>query len=98
MLILANNGNWEKSVRTAIQKPEAHIDGGTMFLPLNIKETTVKTYTENEDGTVTEAEASGYAFDEYRVNRAIGLPDEAVDALAAAFSISVQALEILGVV
>lgn len=69
-----------------------------MFLPVNITETTVTLPVTNESGeqTATE-ETTGYAFDEYRINRAVDLPAEAYAALADAFQISTQALKILGV-
>lgn len=99
MLIVENNGNWEKSHRVSTIYPEAKVDGGTMFLPVNITDATVVVPVTDESGeqTATE-EVAGYAFDEYRINKAVDLPEEAAAALAAAFQISTQALKILGVV
>lgn len=69
-----------------------------MFLPVNITDATVVVPVTDESGeqTATE-EVAGYAFDEYRINKAVDLPEEAAAALAAAFQISTQALKILGV-
>lgn len=98
MLILKNNGNWEKSERTSKIYPEAHVDGGTMFLPINIEETTLFEPVYDEDGEIISTEkVAGYSFGEYRINKAVNLPEEAAAALAAAFQISTQALKILGV-
>ena len=98
MLIIENNGNWERSKRTSQIYPEAHIDGGTMFLPINIEETTILEPVYDEEGVeISTTERSGYSWDEYRINKAVDLPEEASAALADAFQISVQALKILGV-
>lgn len=98
MLIVENNGNWAKSHRVSTIFPEAKVDGGTMFLPVNITETTVAMPVTDDAGEVTSTEkVSGYEFDEYRINKAVDLPEEAAKALADAFQISVQALKILGV-
>lgn len=98
MLIVENNGNWEKSHRVSTIFPEAKVDGGTMFLPVNITETTVTMPVTDEAGEVISTEeVAGYSFAEYRINKAVDLPEEAAAALAAAFQISTQALKILGV-
>lgn len=69
-----------------------------MFLPVNITETTVTLPVTDEDGEIISTEeVAGYSFDEYRINKAVGLPEEASAALAEAFQISTQALKILGV-
>lgn len=69
-----------------------------MFLPVNISETTVVVPVTDESGEqMATEEVAGYAFDEYRINKAVDLPEEAAAALAAAFQISTQALKILGV-
>lgn len=68
-----------------------------MFLPVNITETTVAVPATDESGEQTDTEeVAGYAFDEYRINKAVDLPEEAAIALASAFQISTQALKILG--
>lgn len=98
MLIIENNGNWAKSHRVSTIFPEAKVDGGTMFLPVNITETTVTMPVTDEAGEVISTEeVAGYSFAEYRINKAVDLPEEAAAALAAAFQISTQALKILGV-
>ena len=99
MLILANNGNWEKSERTSTIAPEAHIDGGTVFLPVNISEITMSVPDEvNEDGDVLSyKDVAGYAFDEYRINHPVGLPQEAMDAYQQALVLFTDALKTLGV-
>lgn len=98
MLILENNGNWEKSHRVSTIFPEPKVDGGTMFLPVNITETTVTLPVTDEAGEVTSTqEVAGYSFDEFRINKAVGLPEEAAEALADAFKLETQALKILGV-
>lgn len=96
MLIVENGGNWEKSRRTSSVLPEAHIVGGTIFLPVNIIPAKVSIVEETEESSEI-VEVDGYSFDEYRINRAAGLPEEAVAALAAAYGLSMQALSILGV-
>lgn len=69
-----------------------------MFLPINISETTLTEPVYDEIGEVVSNEkVAGYSFDEYRINKAVGLPEEASTALADAFQISTQALKILGV-
>lgn len=69
-----------------------------MFLPVNITETTVTMPVTDEAGEVISTEeVAGYSFAEYRINKAVDLPEEAAAALAAAFQISTQALKILGV-
>ena len=69
-----------------------------MYLPVNITETTVTLPVTDEDGEVISTEeVTGYAFDEYRINKAVELPEEASAALADAFQLSSQALKILGV-
>lgn len=69
-----------------------------MFLPMNITETTILDPVYNDDGEViANTETAGYSYDEYRINKAVGLPEEASAALADAFQLSVQALKILGV-
>lgn len=85
-------------MRTSKIYPEAHIDGGTMYLPINISDTTLIEPVYDEAGElVSTKEVAGYAFEEYRINKAEGLPEEATAALAGAFQISTQALKILGV-
>lgn len=85
-------------MRTSKVYPEAHIDGGTMYLPINISDTTLTEPVYDEAGElVSTKEVAGYAFEEYRINKAEGLPAEATAALAGAFQISTQALKILGV-
>lgn len=74
------------------------IDGGTMFLPVNITEISMTVSETDEAGVVISTkEVTGYRFDEYRINKAVGLPEEATTALAAAFELSVSALKIMGV-
>lgn len=69
-----------------------------MFLPVNITETTVILPVTDEAGEVVSTEkVAGYSFDEYRINKAVGLPEEAAEALADAFKLETQALKILGV-
>lgn len=69
-----------------------------MFLPINIEETTILEPVFDEEGNeISTTEHAGYSFDEYRINKAINLPEEASAALAGAFQLSVQALKILGV-
>lgn len=69
-----------------------------MFLPVNITETTVTLPVTDGGGEVTSTqEVTGYSFDEYRINKAVGLPEEAAEALADAFKLETQALKILGV-
>ena len=69
-----------------------------MFLPLNITETTIIEPVLDEEGNeISTTEHLGYSFDEYRINKAANLPEEASAALAGAFQLSVQALKILGV-
>lgn len=69
-----------------------------MFLPVNITETTVTLPITDEAGEVTSTkEVQGYAFEEYRINKAVGLPEEAAEALADAFKLETEALKILGV-
>ena len=98
MLIIENNGNWAKSHRVSTIYPEPKVDGGTMFLPVNITDTTVTLPVADEAGEITSTEeVAGYSFDEYRINKAVGLPEEAAAALADAFQLSSQALKILGV-
>lgn len=98
MLIKGNNGKWEKSHRKSTIYPEMKIDGGTIFLPVNIVEITMTVDETDEAGVViSTTEVTGYQFDEYRINKAEGLPEEATTALATAFQISVEALKILGV-
>lgn len=70
-----------------------------MYLPINISDTTLTEPVYDETGAqVSTEEVAGYAFDEYRINKAVGLPEEAASALADAFQLSNQALKILGVV
>lgn len=70
-----------------------------MYLPINISDTTLTEPVYDETGVqVSTEEVAGYAFDEYRINKAVGLPEEAASALADAFQLSNQALKILGVV
>ena len=99
MLIISNNGNWEKSERTSTIAPEAHIDGGTVFLPVNTTEITMSVPDEvSEDGEVLSyKDAVGYAFDEYRINHPVGLPQEAMDAYQQALVLFTDALKTLGV-
>lgn len=98
MLIVKNNGNWEMSVRTSKRYPEPKIDGGTLFLPINITETTlVECVLDENEEVVSSTEVPAYRFDEYRINKAEGLPEGAASALAEAFQLSVSALKILGV-
>lgn len=98
MLIVKNSGNWEMSERTSKKYPEPRIDGGTLFLPVNITETTLPEYTHDEEGeVVSSVEVAAYHFEEYRINKAEDLPDGAAAALAEAFQISAAALKILGV-
>lgn len=84
-------------MRTSTVYPDPHIDGGTMFLPVNISETTIQIPCEDDSGNVTYADTPGYRFDEYRINKAVDLPEEATQAMAEAFQLSCQALKILGV-
>lgn len=70
-----------------------------MFLPMNISETTVTLPVVNESGEqIAVEETVGYAYDEYRINKVVNLPEEASAALADAFQISTRALKILGVI
>lgn len=91
MHLIANEGNWELSRRTSLLAPEAHVDARTIFLPINITKTTIP--VEDEGGEIIPTD--GYAFDEYRINRAVGLPDEAAAALLAAFGEESAALKIV---
>ena len=93
MLILANNGNWEKSQRESTELPEVHIDGGTVFLPVNVREITVSVAKHAESGTEGIEEVAGYAFDEYRINHPIGLPKDAMDAYQAALVFFAEAYQ-----
>lgn len=98
MLIKSNNGNWEKSQRTSLVYPEMKIDGGTMFLPVGIVPIQMTVTETDEAGEpISTKEVTGYQFDEYRINKAVGLPEEATTALAEAFELSVSALKIMGV-
>ena len=98
MLIIENNGNWEKSQRTSLVYPEMKIDGGTMFLPVGIKEIPMTvTKTDEAGAPISTKEVTGYQFDEYRINKAVDLPEEATTALAEVFELSVAALKIMGV-
>ena len=94
MLIIENSGNWEKSRRTSTITPGAHYVGGTAFLPVNI--VPAKVLVPEEDGE-SFVEVDGYVYDEYRVNRADNLPQEAAAALLDAYIEAVHALNILGV-
>ena len=86
------------SERTSKQYPEPKIDGGTLFLPINISEITIAEHVLNDSGdVVSTVNINAYRFDEYRINRAEGLPEDASAALAEAFQLSVSALKILGV-
>lgn len=98
MLIKSNGGNWEMSQRTSLIQPEMKIDGGTIFLPVNIVETPMTIVGTDEAGEpISTEEKMGYQFDEYRINRAVGLPEEAIAALADGFKLETEALKILGV-
>ena len=69
-----------------------------MFLPVNIEEIPMTVTETDETGTpISTKEVTGYRFDEYRINKAVGLPEEATAALAGAFELSVSALKIMGV-
>ena len=79
--------------------PEAHIDGGTVFLPVNIREITMSVPDEVEESgdVLSYKDALGYAFDEYRVNHPVDLPQEAMDAYQQALLLFTDALKTLGV-
>ena len=94
MLIIENGGNWEKSRRTSTITPGAHYVGGTAFLPVNI--VPAKVLVPEEDGE-SFVEVDGYVYDEYRINRAENLPQEAVSTLLAAYIEATHALAIMGV-
>lgn len=99
MLIIENNGNWERSRRTSTIMPDAHYSGGTVFVPVNVS--SAKVLVADPDSIEGESqgfiEVDGYVFDEYRINDAVNLPQEAASALLAAFIEAMQALSILGV-
>lgn len=98
MLIIENSGNWEKSRRTSTITPGAHYVGGTAFLPVNIVPAKVLVPSEDISGEKpVYVEVDGYVYDEYRINRADNLPQEAAAALLDAYIEAVHALNILGV-
>lgn len=69
-----------------------------MFLPVGIVPIQMTVTETDEAGeTISTKEVTGYQFDEYRINKAVDLPEEATTALAEAFELSVSALKIMGV-
>ena len=85
------NGNWEKSERTSLIYPSPSINAGTAYVQLNIHEVMIPVV--DEDGT--EHEEAGYGFDEYHINHAVDLPQEALDALMSAFANDAECLKIV---
>lgn len=86
--------NYEVSTRTSLGFPYAHKDGGTIFLPINIREAVVSSW--NDEGE--ELEEVGYAFEEYRINKGSNIPSEAISAIIEAFVQDEEALKELGIV
>lgn len=85
------NGNWEKSERTSLILPSPTINAGTAYVPMNIRNVPISVIDEYG----TEHEEMGYGYEEYRINRAIGLPQEALDALMFAFADNSECLKIV---
>lgn len=69
-----------------------------MFLPVGIVPIQMTVTETDEAGEpISTKEVTGYQFDEYRINKAVDLPEEATTVLAEAFELSVSALKIMGV-
>ena len=90
-MLTVRNGNWEKSEITSLIYPSPTINAGTAYVPLNIRPAPISVV--DEDGT--EHEEMGYSYDEYRINHAVDLPQEALDALMNAFANNSECLKIV---
>lgn len=105
MLKIVNDANWEKSERTSLFEPSVYADANTIYLPVNIREVSVPFTEYNLAGeAVGTFDKPGYSYDEYRINRAIDLPEEAATTLATALYLNLEenadmraALEMMGV-
>lgn len=90
--------NYEIAQRTSQEYPYARKDAGTIYIPVDIKETELTVPVTTEDDTsVPETEiVSGFSFTEYRINKAEDLPNEIVQAIIEAFIEDENALKELG--
>lgn len=89
--------NYEIAQRTSQEYPYARMDAGTIFIPVDIKETKIPVTTENDNSEPETVLVSGFSFTEYRINKAEALPDEIVQAIINAFIEDEEALRELGI-